>query len=108
VKVKMHHSINVVAVICCVCVGTSAAHADSMNPTNDELVALLLEDFGTHDEACRGGSGDKNETWVACGSRDYAASLLNEFGWCHGENGQSAYEMVWHQCSSNSLLPSGQ
>ena len=77
-------------------------------PNIDELVALLLEDFGTHDEACRGGSGDKNETWVACGSRDYAATLLNEFGWCHGENGQSAYEMVWHQCSSNSLLHSGE
>jgi hypothetical protein len=35
--------------------------------TNDELVALLIQDFGKYDDACRGGSGDQSETWVACG-----------------------------------------
>ena len=72
-------------------------------PTNDELVAMLIEDFGEYDEACRGGSGDQTETWVACGSRDYASDLLYEFGWCYGETGQFAYQMDWHGCSASSI-----
>ena len=75
-------------------------------PTNDELVALLLQDFATYDEACRGGSGDKIDTWMACGSRDYASTLLYEFGWCNGEKGQFAYEIEWHLCSANSIRAS--
>ena len=72
-------------------------------PTNDELVAMLIQDFGRYDEACRGGSGDQTETWVACGSRDYASDLLYEFGWCYGETGQFAYQMDWHRCSATSI-----
>ena len=72
-------------------------------PTNDELVALLIQDFGKYDDACRGGSGDQSETWVACGSRDYASVLLNEFGWCYGKTGQAVYEMDWHLCSTSSI-----
>ena len=72
-------------------------------PTNDELVAMLIEDFGEYDEACRGGSGDQTETWVACGSRDYASDLLYEFGWCYGEIGQFGYQMDLHRCSATSI-----
>jgi hypothetical protein len=71
--------------------------------TNDELVALLIQDFGKYNDACRGGSGDQNETWAACGSRDYASDLLYEFGWCYGKTGQAAYEMDWHVCSASSI-----
>lgn len=45
-------------------------------PTNDVLVALLIQDYEKYDDACRGGSGDQSEAWVACGSRDYASGLL--------------------------------
>ncbi len=72
-------------------------------PTNDELVALLIQDFGKYDDACRGGSGDQSETWVACGSRDYASDLLYEFGWCYGKTGQATYEMDWHVCSASPI-----
>lgn len=72
-------------------------------PTTDELIDILVQDFHSYDSSCRGGSGDQNETWTACGSRDYAATLLAKFGWCHGEQGQYAYEMKWHLCSANSI-----
>jgi hypothetical protein len=72
-------------------------------PTNDELVALLIQDFGKYDDTCRGGSGDQSETWVACGSRDYASDLLYEFGWCYGEIGQFGYQMDLHRCSATSI-----
>ena len=72
-------------------------------PTNDELVAMLIQDFGTYDEACRGGFGDQTETWEACGSRDYAADLLYEFGWCYGKIGQFGYQMDLHRCSATSI-----
>lgn len=72
-------------------------------PTNDELVVMLIQDFGRYDETCRGGSGDQTKTWVACGSRDYASDLLHEFGWCLGETGQAAYQMRWHRCSATSI-----
>jgi hypothetical protein len=72
-------------------------------PTNDVLVALLIQDFGKYDDACRGGSGDQSETWVACGSRDYASDLLYNFGWCYGKTGQAAYELDWHVCSLSSI-----
>ena len=72
-------------------------------PTNEELVAMLIQDFGRYDEACRGGSGDETETWEACGSRDYASDLLYEFGWCYGEIGQFGYQMDLHRCSATSI-----
>jgi hypothetical protein len=72
-------------------------------PTNEELVAMLIQDFGRYDEACRGGSGDETETWEACGSRDYASDLLYEFGWCYGEIGQFGYQMDLHRCSATSV-----
>ena len=72
-------------------------------PTNDELMAMLIQDFGRYDEACRGGSGDETETWEACGSRDYASDLLYEFGWCYGEIGQFGYQMDLHRCSATSI-----
>ena len=72
-------------------------------PTNDELVAMLIQDFGRYDEACRGGFGDQAETWEASGSRDYASDLLYEFGWCYGEIGQFGYQMDLHRCSATSI-----
>jgi hypothetical protein len=72
-------------------------------PTNEEFVDLLIQDFGKYNNACRGGSGDQSETWVACGSRDYASDLLYEFGWCYGKTDEATYEMDWHVCSASSI-----
>ena len=70
---------------------------------NDALEAMLFKDYALLDGRCRGGSGDENETWVACGSRDYAARVLHKLGWCHGNVGETAYEMNWHLCSTSSI-----
>lgn len=79
--------------------GLSVAHA---GPTNAELITSLLLDYHFYDGSCRGGVGDENETWMACGSRDYASALLNKFGWCHGKEGEYAYQMSWHECTPTS------
>jgi hypothetical protein len=50
----------------------ASVHSAFASPTNDELVHALKNDAGRYDEACRGGSGGHNSTWVSCGKRDYA------------------------------------
>lgn len=79
--------------------GLPAAHA---GPMNDELITSLLLDYGLYDEICRGGAGSESETWMACGSRDYASDLLNEFGRCYGIEGEYVYQMSWHECTPTS------
>ena len=79
--------------------GLPAAHA---GPTNAELITSLFLDYALYDENCRGGAGNENETWMACGSRDYASAMLNKFGWCHGKEGELAYQMNWHECTPTS------
>lgn len=79
--------------------GLPVAHAA---PTSAELIATLLQDYGLYDENCRGGAGSENETWMACGSRDYASVLLNKLGWCHGKVSELAYQMNWHECTPKS------
>lgn len=85
-------------IVSAILLGCSASAA----PTNDELVTMAMQDFWKYEDACRGGSGDQTETWVACGSRNYAAYLLNVLGQCYGTMDQAAYQYRWHICSANS------
>lgn len=71
--------------------------------STDELTAMLFEDYARHDEACRGGAGDENATWMACGARDYISQLLRTRGFCHGKDGEYAYQMTWHLCEAGSI-----
>ena len=69
----------------------------------------LLQDVPKLNSRCRGGSGNDNETWKACGARDYVIFLLFLRGYCLGKEGQANYQMSWHKCEENSskaILPS--
>jgi hypothetical protein len=52
---------------------------------------------------CRGGSGDSQETWEACGARDAYGRVLAMLGWCYGRQGEAGYQMNWHRCQANSI-----
>lgn len=51
---------------------------------------------------CRGGSGDRPETEIACQVRDDLVRRLRDVGWCYGEAGQAGYQMRWHRCNRRS------
>ncbi|WP_376092408.1 hypothetical protein ACE7GA_23595 [Roseomonas sp. CCTCC AB2023176] len=53
-------------------------------------------------EACRGGRGDANETWQACGRRDALGEVLGELGWCYGRAGEAGHQQQWHRCDASS------
>lgn len=69
----------------------------------DAETTQLLQDEAALNTRCRGGSGDDNETWEACGARDYVGYLLFQRGWCFGKEDQGGAEMEWHQCTTGSL-----
>jgi hypothetical protein len=73
------------------------------SPSNEVLTSKLFEDYGHNDTACRGGSGGSNETWMACGARDYIGELLRQRGWCHGKHGEYSAQMQWHECTPVSI-----
>ena len=72
----------------------------------DRAEALLAwqQDANTR---CRGGSGDSQATWQACGERDAYSRVLNSMGWCYGRSGEIGANMSWHRCQANSIRPSG-
>jgi S1-C subfamily serine protease len=49
---------------------------------------------------CRGGSGDRPETWQACEAREHTQMSAQAAGWCYGREGQAGYEMDWHRCGN--------
>lgn len=53
-----------------------------------------------HDQngACRGGSGNEDETWRACDRREVIDVKLRAVGWCYGREGEYGYQMSWHIC----------
>ena len=51
---------------------------------------------------CRGGSGDRPETEIACQVRDDLVRRLREVGWCYGEAGPAGHQMLRHRCNRRS------
>ncbi len=43
------------------------------------------EKWNAANEECRGGLGDSNDTWIACGKRDAYAEILVSGGLCYDE-----------------------
>lgn len=43
------------------------------------------EKWNAANEECRGGLGDDNDTWIACGKRDAYAEILVSGGFCYDE-----------------------
>lgn len=89
-------AITAIALLCLPCAGFAQA--------GDATADRLLSDYDSYNEACRGGSGDSDLTWQACGARDYIGYLLgDQFGLCLGQEDQAGYEMEWHACGDGSL-----
>lgn len=61
-------------------------------------VAKLINQFESLNDKCRGGSGDKPETWKACDKRDALYPKINSLGWCFGHNEQTESDKVWEKC----------
>lgn len=60
----------------------------------------ILDQWQTENGNCRGGSGDSDETWKACGRRDDIGKKLEAIGWCYGRPGEAGYQMDWHRCDA--------
>lgn len=51
-------------------------------------------------EACRGGSSSDNNTWKACGRREFITEILVENGHCTGNQEQPG--VAWQKCDPDS------
>lgn len=62
----------------------------------------LISQWREQNSACRGGSGDSDETLSACDRREALGSKLKAVGWCFGREGEYGYQMDWHACDASS------
>ncbi|MGO7979596.1 hypothetical protein ACC691_16980 [Rhizobium johnstonii] len=62
----------------------------------------LISQWGEENGSCRGGSGDKPETWQACERREALGAKLQKVGWCYGREGEAGYQNSWHACGPGS------
>ena len=83
-----------------VCSLAPAAVAQSV-PAAQRMIQLE-RDANTR---CRGGSGDQQVTWEACGERTAYGRVLGMMGWCYGRQGEAGYQMQWHRCIATSIRP---
>ncbi len=98
----MVHRTERLAAVALLLVGAFVAQSADAQDAED---IPLLQDYARYNDSCRGGSGDDNETWKACGARDYISFLLYQRGWCYGKDGEASYEMQWHRCVATSSIP---
>jgi hypothetical protein len=67
---------------------------------NDESIKQMIQVVDYLNQLCRGGSGDRPETAVACNNRDKLTDVFRKAGWCYGAAGQPSYLSKWEKCSS--------
>ncbi|PDT46712.1 hypothetical protein CO661_17225 [Sinorhizobium fredii] len=60
--------------------------------------ARIISQWHEQNGDCRGGPGDSDETWRACGRRESIGAKLQAVGWCYGREGEYGYQMEWHVC----------
>jgi len=53
-------------------------------------------------DLCRGGPGNKLETWGECEKRDLYSDVLSRRGYCYGRLGEASYQQRWHRCDLGS------
>lgn len=58
----------------------------------------IIAQWHDQNRACRGGSGDGDETLRACNRREVIDAKLKAMGWCYGREGEYGYQMNWHIC----------
>lgn len=71
------------------------------SPAGIDIETLIQEFYGLEDR-CRGGTGEAETTWEACGERNATARLMNKLGYCLGTQDQAAFEYRWLPCGPNS------
>ncbi len=62
----------------------------------------LIREYRFYNGLCRGATEVSNDTWRACGARDYAAYILEQLDWCFGKEDEFSYQMRWHRCEADS------
>jgi len=62
----------------------------------------LIKQWTAQNTLCRGLSGDKPESQLACEERQRIGHALDRLGWCYGKKDQMAYQMQWHPCRADS------
>lgn len=70
-------------------------------PSSISLVqqaAAVEAQYWDANERCRGGSGDRPETWQACEERGRYGARLEGLGWCYGLPGETRSDRTWHRC----------
>lgn len=65
-------------------------------------IETMIQEFYGLEDRCRGGTGEAETTWEACGERNATAKLMNKLGYCLGTQDQAAFEYRWHACGPNS------
>lgn len=68
-----------------------------------EKIQKDIEKLELLTDQCRGGSGDKPQTWAACKEQEKLAEKIKKNGWCWGANFEDAYEYqkYWLPCKLN-------
>lgn len=69
-----------------------------------EPSATLIEMWANANDRCRGGSGDSPKTEASCDERERIAARLERLNRCFGKRGQSSAQMIWHVCTSDSIV----
>lgn len=84
--------------------GAKATRTLLTDPSAEKPISLeaLLQSWHTLNTKCRGGSGDKPETHLACDQREKVSAQLERLGRCYGKKGQAGYQMEWHRCGRDS------
>lgn len=83
-----------------------SSNPDGRRPASDS--AALIMKYGDVDSLCCGLSGDDPRSRAACHQRGEVADQLAALGFCHGREGEYAYQMRWHVCQADSNRPASQ
>lgn len=65
-------------------------------------VQKLINQQEVLNDKCRGGSGDKPETWKYCEQRDRMNRQIEAKGWCRGPDDAYGYQKHWVPCRPQS------
>jgi hypothetical protein len=86
-----------------VMLGLTLALASCTTPTPavapQQDVARMIVSWNALNSACRGGSGDKPETLVACDKREILYAQIKAKGMCYGEHATAGYLAEWNACA---------
>lgn len=69
-----------------------------MTDKGERTPKRIISQWYDQNGACRGGSGNEDETWRACDRREDISAKLAAVGWCYGRPGEYGYQMSWHVC----------